>query len=256
MDASEGEPTGRGEQASPAASDQAPAEQGAGWWPHARALLVTLHIVAVIVLALPSPGGDGMSRKGWKNPTVQAEFTAWSGRLSALGVELTAAELEERLWGFARRYVAWHNGAKRPFKPYATYAGTIQSWRMFVAPHRYPARLHVDIRDAPGAAWRPVQIARSREHDWRGGQLNHDRTRAMLFRYGWPQYRRHYRSFARWLAVQAAHDFPEASHVRVRWYGFRTPTPEEVRRGEIPEGKYRDTIVKPLDPLRTKEPGE
>ena len=221
-----------------------------GAWPHARALLISLHIVAVIVLALPSPGGDGMSRKGWKNPTVQAEFEAWAERLSALGLRRTPAELEERLWRFSKSYVRWHTAAKRPFKPYATYAGVTQSWRMFVAPHRYPGRLHVDIRDAPDGPWRPVQIARSREHDWRGGQLNHDRARAMLFRYAWPQYRVHYRALARWLATHAARDFPSASHVRVRWYGFRTPTPEEVRAGDIPQGKYRDTVVRPLADLR------
>jgi hypothetical protein len=220
-----------------------------GVWPHLRAIFVLFHITAVLVLAVPNMGGQALSRRAWQNPTVQDEFKAWAARLRGLGVDIDARALEDRLWPFARRWTKAHRWAKRPFTPYAKYAGVTQTWRMFVAPHRYPARLHIDVRASDGT-WRPVQIARSRTYDWRGAQLNHDRVRATLFRYGWANFRRPYTKLTRWLAARAAVDFPAATHLRVRMYGFRTASPEEVRRGQLPPGRYKNELVHALATFR------
>lgn len=208
-----------------------------GVWPHLRAALVAAHIVAVILLAIPDAAGPAARRSAWKNPTVQNELGAWAHRLSGLGWQVEKDALEEQVWGIATTWTRWMIALRKPFEPYTEYAGVRQRWRMFVAPHRHPARLNVDVKES--GRWRTVYVARSAERDWLHWKLDHTRTRSMLFRYAWKEYRRHFRRFASWVARQAFEDFPEATDVRVRWYRYRTPTPEEVRSQSIPAGEFR-----------------
>ncbi len=199
------------------------------------------HIVAIMILAIPDAAGPALRRSAWKNPTVQNELASYNQRLGDLGIVMTKEEFEERMWVIAKTWTRWMLALRRPLRPYTDYAGVRQRWRMFVAPHRHPAKLHIDVRR--DGQWHPIYVARSREYGWRGYQLDHTRTRSMLFRYAWKEYRKPYRRFAFWVAKNAAADFPDASAVRVRWYGFRTPKPEEVTEGRVPEGKFRQAIV-------------
>ena len=64
---------------SPRDARPSPAARGRAW-PHIRALLISVHVLAVILGALPAPSG-GMKRGAWRDPTVQDEFAAWRGRL-------------------------------------------------------------------------------------------------------------------------------------------------------------------------------
>lgn len=203
-------------------------------WPHIRALLILCHVVAVVAMAIPSPAG-GMNRKAWADPTVQGEFSAWADRFTALGYPTTTAALEERLWQIATAYMARRNSLLEPLSPYYRYCGTDQSWRMFVAPHRNPARLHVEVRI--DGAWQVIYVARSREHDWMADDLNNERFRAALFRYAWSHYKGTYHQFGDWLARHAATDFPEADRLVTWWERFRTLPPEQIRAGKRQEGK-------------------
>ncbi|MEM7158202.1 MAG: hypothetical protein AAF799_35500 [Myxococcota bacterium] len=233
----------------PAASDRpTPTSPSGRAWPHVRALLVALHIVAVLLLAIPDAGGVALERASWKNPTVQAELSAWAERLSTLGYHTDTATLEGDVYAVAKSWTGTLKALRVPVRPYSDYLGVRQTWRMFVAPHRHPATLHVDIEE--DGQWRPIHVARSDEYDWRRGQLDHPRMRSMLFRYGWKRYDRYYRGLTRWLATQAAGDFPQATRVRIRMYGFRTPTPEEVRADAIPEGKFKQQRVFAAEDLR------
>jgi hypothetical protein len=204
-------------------------------WPHLKAAFVVFHCLALMLMAVPAPGG-GMSKSAWADPTVQGEFEVWTERFNSWGADLTVQELEDHLWEVATAYMAKRKSVLKPFQPYYRYTGTTQSWRMFVAPHRYPARLHIDLKE--GGVWRELYIARSSEADWRAWQLDHDRMRAAIFRFSWKPYRRYYESFTHWIARQAAADFPQAEQVRVRFWKYKTASPEMVRRGEVPEGKW------------------
>lgn len=206
-----------------------------------RALLIALHLFAITAMALPSAGGVGLQRQAWSDPTVQDEFAAWTGRLNALGWTGDSEQLQDTAFAVVSAYERARSSVLAPFQPYYRYCGTWQSWRMFVAPHRYPARLHIDVLDDDG--WRPVYRARSSIHAWRAEQLDHDRFRSSIFRYAWPSYRRGYREFVDWLKVQAASDFPDARKLRVRFYKYRTATPDEVRTGNEPEGRFVSTRV-------------
>lgn len=224
---------------------------GPGAWAQLRAALVALHVAAVVLAAVPAPEG-AMRRSAWQDPTVQDELRAWAERLRGLGLELSDAAFQERLWQVAARYTAARRAALAPFQPYYRYLGVHQSWRMFVAPHRYPSRLHIEVRE--GQTWRTVYVARAPDQAWLGEVLDNHRMRSALFRYAWPQYGRTWRELGDWVAARAAVDFPTASHVRLRYWKQRTPSPQEARAGREPRGEWTRAREVPLAPLRPAAP--
>lgn len=211
---------------SPSSPSRAPA------W--GRAAFVALHLFAVTYMAMPS-AGSGLNRSAWSDPTVQNEFRSWTTRLNALGWGIRQDELEDHLWGIASGYEGVRSAILDPFEPYFVYCGTWQSWRMFVAPHRYPGRLEIEVDHGEG--WEPLYVARSNEHTWHRSQLDHDRARAAIFRYSWKHYRVHRAAFADWVAHQVMEEDPDARRVRISWMRYRTPSPEEVLAGKEPEEK-------------------
>jgi hypothetical protein len=226
----------------------APPRAFARAWPHLRALLISLHVLAVILGALPAPSG-GMKRGAWRDPTVQDEFAAWRGRLAAVGLEVDAQTFEDELWAFATRFMAARAVVLKPFGPYYRHFGTLQTWRMFVAPHRYPARLHIDIYE--NGHWVNVYEEQNPGPDWKQGLLEQDRFRSALFRYSWASYERSYRQFAAWIAKAAAVDYPEASAVRLRWFKYKTLPPAQAAAGVEPTGSFIMTHVVPTHPDET-----
>lgn len=212
-------------------------------WPHIRALLIAAHIAAVIVSAFPSPSG-GMTRSAWKDPTVQAELSVWAQRLS-----METAVLEEHLWDLAVAFMSVRKTALKPFKPYYQHAGTYQAWHMFVAPHRNPAKLEIAL-DYGSEDWTLIYRARDPEYAWKAEVFDHNRARAALFRYSWKHYRTPYRQLTDWLAGQAAAEFPEAERIRLRWYRYRTLSPERVRAGEVSTGSHEREQIRYLRNFR------
>jgi hypothetical protein len=202
------------------------------WWPHVRAGLVVLHVVAITLVALPAPVG-GMDRRLWADPTVQAEFRAWRGRLAAVGLELSAQEFEDRLFDAAAGLMDAREAVIAPFVPYYDHCGTWQSWRMFVAPHTHPSRLVVEVqRDG---AWEEVFRERSSTATWMRPILAQDRLRSAIFRYSWANFKGSYKRFARWVSERALADHPGAQAARVRYERQASPTPEQARAGVEPE---------------------
>lgn len=211
---------------------------GGALWPHLRAVLVVLHVFVITFHALPSVGG-GLSRAAWHTPTVQGEFRAWSKRLQGVGIDIDVPELEDELWDVAVGYERGRNAILKPFMPYLEYCGTYQTWRMFVAPHRFPGRLHIDVDRGDG--WETIYVARSDEYAWHRGWFDHDRMRAAIFRYAWKHYRRSRVHFADWVARQAGDEFPDVQRVRVSFMRYRTPSPDEVRSG-APIDEQRELV--------------
>ncbi|MCB9680223.1 MAG: hypothetical protein H6733_02025 [Alphaproteobacteria bacterium] len=215
-----------------------------------RAALIALHCVAIMALAFPAPSG-GMSRKTWADPTVQAELEGWRERLGGVGLALDKDAFQDGLFDLASGYMKVRAAILAPMRPYHLYFGTWQSWRMFIAPHMYPSRLHVDVHDADG--WREVYAARSDEATWLRPLFDHDRMRAAVFRYAWPNFTGTYRAFCAFLARRAAVDFPEADQIRVRFRKGRTPTPEEVRAGVEVPSTWSNARILDLAPLRAAD---
>ncbi|HSN99635.1 MAG TPA: hypothetical protein VLS89_15175 [Candidatus Nanopelagicales bacterium] len=213
-------------------------------WPTVRAVLVTYHVLAVVVLAFPTPGAV-MQRSSWNNPTAQNEFRLWSERLRGVGVDLRQEQLEDWLWHFAHRYLEVRRTTDAPFRPYAEYAGVRQSWRLFVAPQRYPVRVEILVKE--GNAFRLVYQSSSPEHRWFAEKLERYRMRRSMFQTAWEKERAAFMTFCDWIADQAARDFPDATEVMVRQLRYRTPAPAEARAGEtILEPKYISREIRDL----------
>lgn len=202
---------------------------------HLKGVLVALHLVAITVMALPEVG-DGLNRKAWSDPTVQGEFDAWHARLSDWGLGLSRDAFEEQAWSVAQGWAVTHDALKAPFWPYLRYCGTWQGWRMFVAPHRYPSRLVIELHE--GEAWRTLYVARSDEYAWHRAQFDHHRMRSAMFRFAWPNYRKAFTQFSERVAKDAAAEFPEADRVRLRFRKTPTPTAAQQLAGELPASSW------------------
>lgn len=207
------------------------------WWPHIRAALVSFHLLAIVLVAIPAPVG-GMSRGSWKEPTVQAELAIWSRIL-----RVPQPVLEKRLYSLASTYMDARSAVLRPIRPYIAATGTDQPWRMFVAPHRYPARYQVQARGpgpfaSPEADWQTLFEERSPTYRWRESFFEQERVRSVLFRYAWPEYSGDARRTCEWIAREIRAEDPSRTEVRCRYWKARSPTAREVREGCIPDGAW------------------
>jgi hypothetical protein len=217
-------------------------------WRRLRAVAVALHVVAVLVLSMPSSLKLG-DRRRWDRPRTQREFALWAKRLSTLGLPLTTAELDARLWRWAQGYLAVRERIAAPLHPYAYYCGVSQGWGMYKSPQREPHRLRVEVRDEDG--WRVVHEGRSDAHDYRREQFDQHRMRKLVGRLiSRPQV---FDDMAGWIARQVARDFPRASHARVRGVRFRALPPARRRAGERPATRVAREAIIELQPLRGDE---
>ena len=122
---------------------------------------------------------------------------------------------------------------------------------MFAGPHRYPSRLLIDIEET--GTWRPVYIKSDPHYAWLSEKLDHYRMRPFIYRLSWYHYTEGNTDFdelADWIARQAAHDFPTAQRVRVRFFAARTRSPEEVLAGAAITGEYVPDVVRNLGERR------
>ena len=201
---------------------------------HLRAVLVAVYVAVVVVSAIPSPEG-GMDRRAWDEPAVQAELGVWADRSG-----VTAAVFTERLWSAAQAYQGALDVVLAPVRVVERVTGTSQNWKMFVAPHRFPSRLRIEARGAD-TPWEVLYEARSVEAAWMRATLDHERVRASVFRWSWPGYRGTYRKGCDALARRAFAERSDLATVRCSLGKSRTPSPDEVARGDVPAVRWSDT---------------
>lgn len=219
----------------------------ASLWPHVRAFAIFLHVIAVVVLSLPTPYAVA-NRKTWQSPNMQADLEQWSKRLRFLGYR-DKRELEDDLWTLAQRYLEVRKAFIAPFETYAAYVGGVrQGWRMFANPRIQSAELHIDVLE--GHDWRPIYRPHSAEYDFWGDKFRHNRFRKLLGRIGLPEMRGELHYLARFVAERAARAYPQARQIRVRLYRYFTLGPAAVRRGDQPEGEYDPPLVFSAKELR------
>lgn len=202
----------------------------------------------------------GLKRSAWKEPTVQAEFRSWAGMLG-----VPEPELEEKLWTFA---VGWNDARRiliKPFHFYLSWAQCTQSWQMFVAPHTTPSRLQIQERlsaDAVEASglvggdtvggdtvggdtqrWSTLFEERDPERAWLAPAFDVERMRASVFRWSWPSYEPSWKRACKALAQVRFDESDTTTAVRCRFWQARTPSPEQVIAGDLPEGKWVRPVV-------------
>jgi hypothetical protein len=209
---------------------------------HLRALFVTLHVMAVVLNALPNPEGY-MNRGLLKRRVVQKELKEWAKWTEPLTGSSDPSLFEEGLWTRMVSYQKVRKTALMPFGPYYRYFGADQHWRLFSAPNPNPAAFHIDIRT--GGEWSPLYRPNSPE-SWRADTLGSTRFRSVLYKYGMALYPKTYGQLCRWIADEAAGDHPQAESLRFRWWKRRTPSPLDRSRGKEREGAYVREMVLPL----------
>lgn len=208
-------------------------------------LFVVYHLAAITLASLPDPRVPSEAER--QNPLFAEEFASWSERLNGWGLETTPQGLANWAWNTAAGYNRIRDKILTPFKPYFEYFGPRQGWHMFAGANLYPSRLVVDIEER--GAWRTLFAESRPEFSWRKSQLAHEHIRGGLYCMAFlEEDDDNFQGFARWVAQQAASDFPQARRVRVTLFKFRSPSPEEVRGGQAPlEAAHRQAVF-PLEP--------
>jgi hypothetical protein len=210
-------------------------------WRHARGVLVAGHIVAIGLAATPSPD-IGMNRDAWREPTVQAEFRAWSARLG-----VAPERFESALWSAAQGYSRTRQRVIQPFARYLEVTGAAQPWTMFAGPNVFPATYEVAVRaqNTPPDAWETLYRARSAEYRWRADFYDQERLRSMLSRYSWPIFAWGPPQACNWAAREIFRERPAAEAVRCRYRREQTPTPAEAAAHvEHPLGIAAEVVVR------------
>lgn len=216
-------------------------------WPHVRAALVGLHVLSLVVLALPDASAVH-SRRRWQTANARADLRQWTERLRDWGVDTDERRLERTLWDMGSAYLRVQQPLAAPFYWYAWVTGSRQAWRMFASPQRHPAELHVDIeRDG---SWQTIYAPHSDELSWNRRQFEHNRFRKFLGRFARGFIPEHYAQAARWVATRAAREHPEATRVRIRLYRYDTLPPARVLAGEQPTGRYEHPQIFDAEALR------
>ncbi len=200
-------------------------------WRHFRAAFILFHLLAILIAGMPSTE-SALKRSAWKDPTVQAEFAAWSARLG-----VPQPELEDQLFVFAQAWAKGRGTLERPFRPYLKLSATDQSWQMFVAPHMFPTRFEIAVtRD--GSDWQTVFKERSATATWRAELFGVERLRASIFRWGWAAYAGAYHKGCTALAGQLFAEDPTVLRVRCRFWKARSPTPAQAAAGIEEKGTF------------------
>ena len=211
-------------------------------WPQIRALLIGLHVVAVLLLCLPH-GKRLTKRQAWKQPDRQASVARWSERLQHLGIERSPEQLEQNLWEAQVAYYTFQQTVLRPVIPYMQHLGVRQGWGMFTQPRRFTGEVHIDFRIA--GAWLPLYRPHS-AYAWRSQQFTHSRFCKLFFRISRDFPRSNARPFLRWIARQVAVEFPAADAVRLRLNEYPIPAPDARDRRRV--GRITHSITQPLLP--------
>lgn len=209
---------------------------GTSWWPHLRAAFISFHLLAILLDASPDPS-VGMNRSAWKDPTVRREFDSWA---KMLGVEEPV--FEDFLWNTAVKTVAVRKVVMTPFTPYLRFTGTQQAWQMFVAPHRYPTRLQLQVHpngeSLKEEVWQTVFEERSSTFTWHEERFGSERLRASIFRWGWPNYQEAWHRACKIFASELLAEHPEADMARCRFRKVESPSPEAIRENKVDPGKW------------------
>lgn len=193
-------------------------------------LFIVFHATAIFLSSVPTPG-QGLNRKNWADPTVQEEFATWA---NLLGVESEA--LQDNIYEAAKLLQNSRDAVMEPFERYLKQTGSAQSWKMFVAAHRYPTRLQIQVRE--GVEWETVFYEHDPVATWRAERFGNERMRASVFAWGWSSAARRWTSACQGFAEELYAERPALKSVRCRFLKRRSPSPEQVLSGTADEGEF------------------
>ena len=208
---------------------------GAGVWERGRAALVRGHVIAICLLALPSP--EGMSAEMLaKDPVKRSALAAWEGALARAGLP----EAVSHAWivGSAEGLTGLNRVVEQWLSPYERIAGVKQSWQMFSSVSGSGCVLEMYGEERGGAGgeaagtgdggWRLIYRSLDGAARWRADLWEDGRVRGAIFALSSPKQERMWKGFARSAARRAARDFPSATRFRIWRVPVRAPAPERL----------------------------
>jgi hypothetical protein len=217
----------------PPALPTEPAPPALRAWDWLRLLLVSVHIFAITVPAVPSPP-SALTPKKLQERGAQQAIGGLSDALGTIGLELSAEALGGLVMTLANGVISAREAASRPFAPYYRHAGTRQSWRMFSRVADRPARL--EVHRAEGEAWEPLYVALGPEHAWAARTLRSERFRSMINNFASRSGRSTYLGLVRWLTCRRLAEGHAGERLRVQLRRLAVPSPAVLRaRGGLIE---------------------
>ena len=210
---------------------------------HFRAILILIHIFAINIIAFPTPRG-ALSKKHVAKPDIQESIALWH---RILIVETLFGHNKEQfakdIVKIGRWLVDTQAALTAPFAPYYKYAGTRQSWQMFGYVSHSSGQLHIEVFQ--NEEWTPLYIDLQKDCQWRGGQLNQERVRAMRSLFAQKKMPKKYRRFVNWTSKKAFQDFPDAKKFKVYYKKRAIPKPKEFRKDGFKLGdNFWTTVIK------------
>ncbi len=195
-----------------------------GWWPAARAALITLALLIHGIHAAPVP--HVVTRDDLKNPVSAEEVERWAERLTTLGYAISAEELGERVMAITGIIGGAHRELREPFRPFLRFTGTGQGWALFANPDTHPGRLSIRIeRDGK---LQDLYLQLDPELDWWRAKLAYRRVRGCWDAGGYrARPRAIYTRFSRWVADRVFEANPDVDAVEVRTLRTHTTLPSE-----------------------------
>ncbi len=183
-------------------------------WPRLRALLIALHLAAVVVVACPAPVVVP-GKNQWERAGVKGEVRSWQRRLELVGIHLTEKELTETVMAVVQRWSVSRNSAVKPFSEYLKAIGAPQGWYMFTGPDRSPHRYAVDIVSADG---QQVHVFTLGEPTARPDLIDPEllgehRLRRAMFQAAWSERKSLFKDVCRWFGHHIAEKQPDTKEV-------------------------------------------
>jgi hypothetical protein len=208
------------------------------WWPHVRAVLVLLHVVAVLAVACPAPVRTP-DAKGWKRPTVQGELRMWSNTLKGIGIEQTPAQLQAFAMATTTSWLDYRSTAVKPFQTWLRSVGAPQGWYMFTGPDREPQRFMLAFTTRSSKQLQPVFALAddvAAPELVAPGFVHDHRVRRALFQSSWSKNANTFRSVCRFFDRHLRAKRDDVRDVRCSLEARAVEHParrDEVRRSHI-----------------------
>jgi hypothetical protein len=223
-------------------------------WDWVQRLVFIYLLLGIFLLSLPRPEKVAV-RKRWETRKTRREFDRWASMINVFGFDFDHEDVDAVLWPIAKNMGAAVREFRKPYRWMIRDVGFFQSWRMFSVPNiGRSALLLVELDHGDGRGFVPIYRPRSNEFDWRRKFFDHDRIRKYVGRGVKPARGKYYRNLGRWIAEQAAEDFPDAYAVRVTALHGRMVTPEQWKNGRVIKYRRRNPKVYVLNEVRQTAP--
>ena len=195
---------------------------------HLRAALVLVHLVLILLLALPAPA---VRPKDLEDPKVQRWFEARAAQLQGWGVATDAPTLTGHAVAWGGAWLSARGQAMPMARTYASWSGTGQSWGMFGSVPTTSAVFFVEVhRDA---GWSRIYESRAHDMAWNRRWFDHERVRTFENQFTRKRNRKAYDRLATWLGPRVLRDHADLQGARMGMERVHIPEARVLARTRV-----------------------